>query len=126
MPFATQFWSWVSTPPTSTSFTPLPSTVIAAPSYAPISVGSISVSARLPLRLKSQPEVGSNGIPSILRCIEARQLYAPVESYGLLAEINPPFSASPNRHPTCLRHGSSLPDGCGLASTVTDVAPTPC
>src|SRR5260370_267364 len=114
------------TPHTSTSFRLLPRTVIAAPSYAPISVGSTSSSARLPLRLKSQPETGSSGIPSTLRCIAAGQEYVPLGSYGLLAEIPPPFNASPKRQPTCLRHGSILPDGWVFALTVTDVAPTPC
>ena len=37
------------------------STVIAAPSRAPISEGSCSSSARLPLKLASQPRVDSNG-----------------------------------------------------------------
>src|SRR5579864_8153065 len=83
MPFAVQFGSGCSTPPTSTSLTPLPRTVMAAPSYAPISVGSISSSARLPLRLKSHPEAGSNGIASTLRCIAVGQEYVPVGSYGL-------------------------------------------
>src|SRR5215813_6366490 len=42
-------------------FTPLASTVIPAPEYAPISVGSCNSSARLPLRLAVQPTVASKG-----------------------------------------------------------------
>src|SRR5919108_6012181 len=42
-------------------FTPLESTVIAAPSSAPIKDGSCSSSARLPLRLASHPTVASRG-----------------------------------------------------------------
>ena len=41
--------------------TPLESTVIAAPSSAPIRLGSCSSSARLPLRVASQPTVASSG-----------------------------------------------------------------
>src|SRR5438270_10985434 len=45
--------------------TPLDNTVIAAPSRAPISDGSCNISARLPLRLASQPTVASSGRRSI-------------------------------------------------------------
>ena len=41
--------------------TPLPRTVIPAPSYAPISEGSCSCSARLPLSVASQPSTASSG-----------------------------------------------------------------
>src|SRR5207302_430028 len=41
--------------------TPFDNTVIAAPSRAPISDGSCNISARLPLRLASQPTVASSG-----------------------------------------------------------------
>src|SRR5258706_4069240 len=51
------FWPW--------KFTPFDSTVIAAPSSAPISEGSCSSSARLPFRLASQPTVASSGRRSI-------------------------------------------------------------
>src|SRR6266576_594392 len=42
-------------------FTPFASTVIPAPEYALISVGSCNSSARLPLRLAVQPTVASRG-----------------------------------------------------------------
>src|SRR5450631_1057715 len=42
-------------------FTPLPSTVMPAPSSAPIKDGSCSNSARLPFRLVSQPSTASSG-----------------------------------------------------------------
>src|SRR5580704_1767665 len=45
-------------------FTPLLSTVIPAPSYAPISDGSCSSSARLPLTVVSQPTTPSSGTRS--------------------------------------------------------------
>src|SRR6266436_2724005 len=45
--------------------TPFDSTVIAAPSNAPISEGSCRSSAKLPLRLASQPTVASSGNRSI-------------------------------------------------------------
>src|SRR5229473_4673848 len=45
--------------------TPFDNTVIPAPSNAPISEGSCNSSARLPLRLASQPSVASSGSRSI-------------------------------------------------------------
>src|ERR1700676_2195976 len=42
-------------------FTPFASTVMPAPSSAPIKLGSCNCSARLPLRLASQPKVASSG-----------------------------------------------------------------
>src|SRR6266513_4880275 len=42
-------------------FTPFESTVIPAPSYAPIRAGSCSCSARLPFRVASHPTVASSG-----------------------------------------------------------------
>src|SRR6266550_8434906 len=42
-------------------FTPFPSTVMPAPSSAPIRLGSCNISARLPLRPASQPTVASSG-----------------------------------------------------------------
>src|SRR5215469_14827076 len=44
--------------------TPFPSSVMAAPSSAPINVGSCSNCARLPLRVASHPTTASNGIRS--------------------------------------------------------------
>src|SRR5712664_1293449 len=45
-------------------YTPFASTVMPAPSRAPISEGSCSCSAMLPFRLAIQPTVDSNGIRS--------------------------------------------------------------
>src|ERR1700737_2735689 len=45
-------------------YTPFASTVMPAPSRAPISEGSCSCSARLPFRPACQPTVDSNGIRS--------------------------------------------------------------
>src|ERR1700730_8426579 len=42
-------------------FTPLPSTVMAAPSRAPIRLGSCNCSAKLPLRSATHPTVASRG-----------------------------------------------------------------
>src|SRR5207245_9008406 len=53
---------------------PFPSTVIPAPSYAPISVGSCSSSAMFPFRLASQPMVGSSGSASTWPCIVDAQV----------------------------------------------------
>ena len=44
-------------------FTPLPRTVMAAPSYAPIRVGSCNSSARLPLRVASHPRIAFQRSP---------------------------------------------------------------
>ena len=52
-------------------FSPFPTTVIPAPSYAPISVGSCSSSARLPFRSAVQPISGSSGIGSTCACCAA-------------------------------------------------------
>src|SRR5882762_1065935 len=46
-------------------FTPFPSTVMPAPSSAPIRLGSCNCSARLPLRFASQPTAASRGNRSI-------------------------------------------------------------
>src|ERR1700758_4172607 len=51
--------------------TPFPSTVIPAPSYAPISEGSCSCSARLPFSVASQPTVASSGKRSICGALGA-------------------------------------------------------
>ena len=61
---------------------PFPTTVMPAPSYAPISVGSSSISAMLPFRLASQPISGSSGSGSATPCCAAGQVYVPVGSYG--------------------------------------------
>ena len=45
-------------------FTPFANTVIAAPSSAPIRLGSCNISARLPFSVASQPTVASVGIRS--------------------------------------------------------------
>src|SRR5579871_729735 len=57
--------------------TPLPSTVMPAPSYAPMSVGSWSISARLPFRVASHPTVASRGVRSTANFCAAVQVYGP-------------------------------------------------
>src|SRR5262245_2595381 len=96
-PLAVQFGSGCSRPTTRTSRTPFASTVMPAPSYAPINAGSISNSPRLPLSVLSQPSVGSSGIASTWRCIAAGHEYVPDGSYGLPDEIAPPLIDTPNR-----------------------------
>ena len=54
-------------------FTPFDSTVMPAPSSAPISVGSCSSSARLPLSVASQPTVASSGNRSTCGLIGRRR-----------------------------------------------------
>src|SRR5882762_1345024 len=70
---------------------PLASTVMPAPSYAPISVGSCSSSDRLPFRFEFQPMIGSSGIGStadwdvpftMTGAIGALHWYVLVGSYG--------------------------------------------
>src|SRR5436305_65366 len=99
------------------NFTPFPSTVMPAPSYAPKSVGSINCSARLPFSEASQPTVASRGKRSTWNCISFVQLNVPDGSYGFPAfppegaAIGVPLSAKPKRQTACRRQGSSLPAG---------------
>src|SRR5438105_9611889 len=97
------------------NFNPFASTVIPAPSYAPIRAGSCKSCARFPLRLMSQPTTGSSGNRSTWNRIADEQLNVPDGSYGLVAPIGVPFSAKPNRQLTCRRQGSNLPAGCVFA-----------
>src|SRR5579859_1959530 len=62
------------------NFTPLPKTVIPAPSYAPIRLGSESCSGRLPFKEASQPTMASRSIRSIANCIAAEQVNFPFGS----------------------------------------------
>src|SRR5437588_11334650 len=87
--------------------TPLDNTVMAAPSRAPISDGSCNISARLPLRLASQPTVASSGNRSTWNCIVDGQVYGlPLlavsvgDSEGLVVERGEPLTANPTQHLT--------------------------
>ena len=60
---------------------------MAAPSYAPIRVGSCKSSAKLPLRLASQPTMPSSGIGCTMLYCAAGQVYWPVGSYGLVRSL---------------------------------------
>src|SRR5438105_11097364 len=108
--------------------TPFASTVMPAPSYAPIRVGSFNCSARLPLRVASQPTVASSGKRSTENCMSAGHVYVPDGSYALVSLIGVPLSARPKRQTTCRRHGSSLaiPAGWVPALMMLEAAPTPC
>src|SRR5450631_1114833 len=59
------------------NFTPLASTVMPAPSYAPIKLGSINCSARLPLSVAVQPTVVFSGKATTENCIGELQLNVP-------------------------------------------------
>src|SRR5207248_7226652 len=61
-------------------FTPFASTVMAAPSHAPIRLGSCSSSARLPFCVTSQPITASSGSRSTWNCMAAEQVKALVGS----------------------------------------------
>src|SRR5215470_16444596 len=106
--------------------TPFDRTVMAAPSYAPIRVGSCSCSARLPFNVASQPTVASRGNRSTWG-LEAVALQ-PVQldpHLGFQEPCTPSFP-NPNRQTTRWRQSFSLPAGCALASMMLEVAPTPC
>src|SRR5258708_3371700 len=119
-------------------FTPFASTVMPAPSSAPIRLGSCNCSARLPLRLASQPIVASSGNRSTcgLLAVGVKELQAvplvlphvtaPVESKGLAAVVGEPLSDRPNRQTTFSRQMSSLPAGWVFALMILEAAPTPC
>src|SRR5229473_1160406 len=119
-------------------FTPFASTVMPAPSSAPIRLGSCNCSARLPLRLASQPIVASSGNRSIcgLLAVGVKNVHAvplvlphetaPVGSKGLAAVVGEPLSDRPNRQTTFSRQMSSLPAGWVFALMMLEAAPTPC
>src|SRR2546423_4623975 len=106
--------------------TPLANTVMPAPSSAPISEGSCSSSARLPLRLASQPTVASSGNRSTCGllgvALKPNQL-APHVRFHVVGE---PLTPSPNRQTTRVRQSSSLPAGWVFALMTLEAAPTPC
>src|SRR6266436_8961927 len=108
-------------------FTPFESTVIPAPSYAPIRVGSCSCSARVPFRVASQPTVASSGKRSTcgLKVVGVKSLQ-PVPQAGLYPS-GTPEGASPNRQTTRRRQSlRRAPEGCVFASMMLEAAPTPC
>src|SRR5579864_4841652 len=90
-------------------FTPLESTVIAAPSSAPIKLGSCSNSAKLPLRLACQPTVASSGKRSTCGLLvvewKPNQPDPQLESKSL----GEPSGPRPNRQSTRARQSFSLP-----------------
>src|SRR3979490_1135116 len=90
------------------NFTPFACTEMPAPSYAPIKLGSINCSARLPLSKAVQRRVTSSGKRSTENCMEELQVKFPVESYGLPLglvvdgpAIGVPFRARPKRNTNC-------------------------
>src|SRR5262249_7628907 len=115
--------------------TPLPRTVMAAPSYAPIRPGSINISARLPLTLVSQPTTPSIGARSTIIpgksgppvAVPAPLPVAKDEAQLLVPAFGLPSGVRPKRQTTFCRHGSSsFAAGCVLASMMLVAAPTPC
>src|SRR5882724_310352 len=108
-------------------FTPFDSTVIPAPSYAPMRVGSCSCSARLPLSVASQPTVASSGRRSTCGLLVVAVKPTNPVPHELFHEPCNPSGPSPNRQTTRWRQGfSSAPDGCVLASMMLEAAATPC
>src|ERR1017187_2787958 len=106
--------------------TPFDNTVMAAPSSAPIRVGSCNNSARLPLSVASQPTVASSGSRSTcgLREVGVQAVQpAPQEEFQVVGE---PLGPSPNRQVTRVRQSFILPAGWGLALIILEEAPTPC
>src|SRR5882672_6726242 len=109
------------------NLTPFDSTVIPAPSYAPMRVGSCSCSARLPLSVASQPTVASSGRRSTCGLLVVA--VKPVNPVPQSAFHEPcsPSGPSPNRQTTRWRQAlSSVPAGWVLASMMLEAAPTPC
>src|SRR6266852_1825268 len=119
-------------------FTPFASTVIPAPSSAPIRLGSCNCSARLPLSPASQPTTASSGKRSTCGLLAVGvkdlqavplvlpQVAAPVGSKGLAAVVGEPLSDRPNRQTTFSRQMSSLPAGWVFALMILEAPPTPC
>src|SRR2546421_950031 len=105
---------------------PFDSTVIAAPSSAPISEGSCNNSARLPLRPASHPTVASRGNRSICGLVPvAMNWFQPLPQLGAQS-FGEPLVPSPNRQSTWVRHNSTLPAGWAFPSMMLEAAPTPC
>src|SRR6266480_6755356 len=110
-------------------FTPFESTVIPAPSYAPIRVGSCSCSARLPFRVASHPTVASSGKRSTcgLTAVGWKSLQPRLVPQVSLYPSGTPVGASPNRQTTRSRQSlRRAPEGCVFASMMVEAAPTPC
>src|SRR5579871_1374064 len=106
--------------------TPLESTVIAAPSSAPIRVGSCNSSARLPLRVASQPTVASRGKRSTWGLLAVGLKSVQPLPQPALYPFGDPLGARPNKQSTLVRQTFILPAGCVLALMMLDAAPTPC
>src|SRR6476660_7632132 len=106
--------------------TPLPNTVMAAPSNAPINDGSCSNSARLPFSVASHPTAASKGRRSTCGLIVSAfhpPQPAPQVGTQLLGE---PSIPRPTRQSIRARHVFILPAGCVLALMMLVAAPTPC
>src|SRR5882672_9825417 len=107
--------------------TPFDNTVIPAPSSAPISEGSCNSSARLPLRVASQPTVASSGSRSTCGFVAvAVNPNQSVPAQFGLHEFGEPSTPSPNRQTTRVRQSFSLPAGWVFALMTLEAAPTPC
>src|SRR5215472_4534321 len=106
--------------------TPLPSSVMAAPSSAPISVGSCSNWARLPLRVASHPTTASSGMRSICGLTAvALKPNQPVPQPEVQV-LGVPLRPRPKRQLTWARQEFSFPAGWVFPSMMLDAAPTPC
>ena len=106
--------------------TPFANTVMPAPSSAPISEGSCSSSARLPLRLASQPTVASSGNRSTCGLMGVALKPNQPLPHALSHVFGEPLTPSPNRQTTRVRQSSSLPAGWVFALMTLEAAPTPC
>src|SRR5207253_1784480 len=105
---------------------PLANTVMPAPSSAPISEGSCNSSARLPLRLASQPTVASSGNRSTCGLLGVALKPNQPLPHAPSHVVGEPLTPSPNRHVTRWRQSSSLPAGWVFALMTLEAAPTPC
>ncbi len=91
--------------------TPFESTAIAAPSSAPIKLGSCSNWARFPLKFASHPTIGSRGMRSTCGLLAvALKAVNPAPQLGDQSPCTP-LSPRPNRQLTLARQVSSLPAG---------------
>src|SRR5882724_9617595 len=107
-------------------FTPFDNTVMAAPSRAPIRLGSCSISARLPFSVVSHPTVASVGSRSICGLMSVGEKAVQPVPQVKSPWFGVPLAAIPNRHCTRARHPSILPAGCVFALMILEAAPTPC
>src|ERR1700745_2942639 len=111
--------------------TPFDRIVMAAPSYAPIRVGSCNCSARLPFNVAFQPTVASSGNRSTCGLVRVglKPFAAVIPKAPPQLEFQLPGTPSvpkPNRQTIRSRQGSSLPAGRGSALMVTEASPPPC